>query len=71
MKLIDNAKDEFHRLWSIRFSIWFAVFTAVASCVCLFGDYFNPFLLLGVCVFANLILIPLARLMKQKELPKP
>lgn len=65
MKLIDNWDRELHRLWSIRFSIGFAVFTGIASVLSAFEGSFNPYFLLALSVVVNLALLPLARLAKQ------
>lgn len=70
MKLIDDWKIEFHRLWSIRASIALAVFLGVASVISLFGDVFNPWFLLGLAIVVNLAIIPLSRLVEQKK-PAP
>lgn len=67
MRLIDNAGREFHRLWSIRISLAIGVFTGVASVIGAFDDVFNPWFLLAVSVIANVVVIPLARLAKQRE----
>ena len=67
MRLIDNAWREFHRLWVIRASIGFAVFTALAGGVGFLANTLNPWLLIGLSVVFNVALIPLARLAKQAE----
>lgn len=66
MRLIDNWPRELHRLWSIRFSIGFAVFTGVAGVVSAFEQTLNPYFLLALSVAVNLALLPLARLAKQE-----
>lgn len=66
-RLVDNAWRELHRLWTIRISLFFGVFTGVAAVIGAFADTLNPWLLVGVSVFVNVGLIPLARLMKQAE----
>jgi ABC-type nitrate/sulfonate/bicarbonate transport system permease component len=70
MRLIENAWRELHRLWSIRISLFFGVLTGVALGLSAFVDVFNPYLFMGISVVVNVALIPLARLMKQKE-PDP
>lgn len=65
MRLIDNWGSELHRLWSIRFSIGFAVFTGVAGALSAFDGALNPYFLLALSVVVNLALLPLARLAKQ------
>ncbi len=70
MRLIDDWKAEFHRLWSIRISLFVGVLTGVAGVIHMFSNVFNPWFLLGVSVFVNTAVIPLARIMKQEDLPK-
>jgi hypothetical protein len=70
LRLIDNWSTELHRLWSIRFSLAFGAFTGVAAVTSAFSDVFNPWVLLGLSVFVNVALMPLARLMKQEPQPK-
>jgi len=65
MKLIDNWAAELHRLWSIRISLAFGVFTGVAAVLGAFTDVFNPWALLTISVVVNVALIPLSRLVKQ------
>lgn len=67
MRLIENASREFHRLWTIRVSIWFGVFTGVAAGLNAFVNILNPYLFLALSVIVNVILIPLARLSKQAD----
>lgn len=70
MKLIDNAGAEFHRLWSIRLSLAFGVFTGVLMGLPAFVDTLNPLLFMGLAVVFNVVIIPLSRLAKQAD-PKP
>lgn len=70
LRLIDNWPAELHRLWSIRFSLAFGAFTGAAAVTSAFTDVFNPWALLGLSVFVNVALIPLARLAKQEPEPK-
>lgn len=67
MRLIDNWRTELHRLWTIRISLAVGVFTGTAAVLGAFTNVFNPWFLLGVSVFVNTAVIPLARLAKQKE----
>jgi hypothetical protein len=67
MRLIDNAGREFHRLWTIRVSIWFGAFTGIAMGLNAFVDVLNPYLFLALSVIVNVVLIPLARLSKQAD----
>lgn len=67
MRLIENASREFHRLWTIRVSLWFGIFTGVAAGLNAFVDILNPYLFLALSVFVNVLLIPLARLSKQAD----
>ncbi|WLA80269.1 hypothetical protein [Bradyrhizobium elkanii] len=67
MRLIENAGREFHRLWTIRVSLWFGIFTGVAAGLNAFVDILNPYLFLALSVIVNVLLIPLARLSKQAD----
>lgn len=67
MKLIDDWKVHLHRLWTIRISLFFGVFTGIAGVLSAFVDVFNPWLLVAISVFVNVALIPLARLVKQSD----
>lgn len=67
MKLVDNWRVELHRLWSIRISLAFGVFTGTAAVLSAFVDVFNPWFLLAISVVVQVVLIPLARLSKQSE----
>jgi len=67
LKLIENARREFHRLWVIRISLAVGVFNGVAGVLGAFTDIFNPWFLVALSVFFNTAVIPLARLAKQKE----
>lgn len=69
MRLIPDWKTEIHRLWAIRASVGFAVFTALAGGVGWFAGTLNPWLLVGLAIFFNLALLPLARLAKQETTP--
>jgi len=66
MKLIDNWQTELHRLWSIRVSLAFGVFTGVSAVLGAFTDVLNPWALLTISVVVNVVLMPLARLAKQE-----
>lgn len=70
MKLIENAWRDFHRLWSVRISLAFGVFTGVLMGFPAFVDALNPLVFMGLAVILNVAIIPLARLAKQAE-PKP
>lgn len=63
--LIDDWRTEVHRLWSIRISLFYGIFAGTAAVLCAFVPVFNPWLLLGISIFVNVALIPLARLVKQ------
>jgi hypothetical protein len=67
MRLIDNWRTELHRLWTIRISLACGVFNGVAAVLGAFTDIFNPWFLVGLSVFVNTAVIPLARLAKQRE----
>lgn len=66
MKLIDNARRDFHRFWVIRISLAYGVFMGINCVLGAFFEVFNPWFLLGVAVFVNVLLIPLARIVQQE-----
>lgn len=66
-RLIEGWRTELHRLWVIRVSLAVGFFTGVGGAVCLLGDFFNPWFLVALSVFCNVVVIPLARLAKQME----
>ncbi len=53
MRLIENAGREFHRLWTIRVSLWFGIFTGLAAGLNAFVDVLNPYLFLALSVVVN------------------
>jgi hypothetical protein len=67
VRLIDNWRAELHRLWTIRISLACGAFNGVAAVLGAFTDVFNPWFLVGLSVFVNVAVIPLARLAKQRE----
>lgn len=67
--LIDDWHTEVHRLWSIRISLFYGIFAGMSAVLWAFVPVFNPWLLLGISIVVNLILIPLARLVKQQPVP--
>lgn len=69
MRMIDNWKVEAHRLWSIRISLFVGVLTGVAAVLSAFTEVFNPWLLLSISIIVNVAVIPLARLVDQKDDP--
>jgi uncharacterized membrane protein (UPF0136 family) len=71
MKLIDNAWAEFHRLWSIRASVAYGVFATVAGAVGWFSDTVNPWLLVVIAIILNLVVLPVLRVLKQREKDVP
>lgn len=70
LRLIDTAKADFHRLWSIRVALAYAVFTGVAMVLSAFVDVFNPWFLLGVSVVVSVAIV-LLRLVKQDDPAAP
>ncbi|TWA89598.1 hypothetical protein [Bradyrhizobium stylosanthis] len=70
MKLIENAWEDLHRLWSIRASIMLSVFLGVSGLLAAFVDTVNPWVLVGVSMVLNGLVIPILRLIKQRE-PAP
>lgn len=67
MRLIDNAGREFHRLWTIRASVGFGIFTAVAGGIGFFAETVNPWLLIGISAVINGLVLPLLRIAKQDD----
>lgn len=66
MRLIDHARREVHRLWTVRIAIFFGVLNGTALGLAAFVDVFNPwlFMALNVAVYAA---IAIARLVKQAD----
>lgn len=71
MKLIDNAWVHFHRSWAIRASLAFGAFTGVLMGLPAFIDMLNPMVFMGLAVAFNVLIIPLARVVKQADVPPP
>jgi hypothetical protein len=71
MKLIDNAWVHFHRSWAVRASLAFGVFTGVLMGLPAFVETLNPLVFMGLAVFFNVAIIPLARIVKQAEAKPP
>jgi hypothetical protein len=67
MRLIENSGKQFHKLASIQISLWFGVFTGVASVITAFAGTLNPWVLVCISIFVNIALIPLARLVRQDD----
>lgn len=64
MKLIDNWRTEFHRLWSIRVGLFFFGLNGALVGLVAFGDVLNPFIFLGLNMLGYLA-IGTMRLLKQ------
>lgn len=69
MRLIDNAKRDFHRFWVIRISLAYGIFMGVNCVLGAFFEVFNPWFLLTVAVIVNVALIPMARIVQQDPHP--
>jgi hypothetical protein len=67
LELIEDWKTHLHRVWSIRLSLAFGVFTGVLMGLPAFVDTLNPLLFMGLAVFFNVVIIPLSRLIKQAD----
>lgn len=67
LRLIDNARQEFHRFWAVRISLAYGVFTGVACVLAAFTETLNPWLLVAISIVVNTALIPLARMVKQAD----
>lgn len=63
-KFIENAKQEFHRLWTIRVGLFFGAFNGAMIGFAAFNGYVDPYLFLAVNVFGWMALIG-ARLLHQ------
>lgn len=70
LRLVDNAKRDFHRLWTVRVALAYAVFTGIAMVLSAFVDVFNPWLLLGLSIAVSVGIVVL-RLVKQKDPMEP
>lgn len=66
IKLIENAKSEFHRLWVIRVALAYGAFNGVALVLCAFVGVLNPWFLLGVGLFVSIAIVVL-RLASQAD----
>jgi hypothetical protein len=64
MKLIDNWKEEIHRLWTVRASLFMFVLTGAVLGLAAFVNVFNPWFFLVLCC-AGYGLIGFLRLVKQ------
>jgi hypothetical protein len=71
MKMIDDAWLHFHRSWAIRASLAFGAFTGVLMGLPAFVEILNPLVFMGLCVLFNVLIIPLARIVKQKDVVPP
>lgn len=77
MKLIDDAYAQFHRLWSVQGSLFFAVLNGALVGLSAFSDKVDPWLFMKLNV-GGYLLVALLRLIKQKphadvpsSVPKP
>lgn len=70
MRLIDNARTEFHRLWVVRAALIYGAFNGVTLVISAFVGVINPWLLLGIGVFVSVAIVVL-RLMKQEDPMEP
>lgn len=64
MKLIDNWKSEFHRLWSVRVGLVFFALNGALIGLAAFNEVLNPILFLALNM-AGYVLIGAMRLLKQ------
>lgn len=65
MKLIDDAYKQFHRLWSVQGSLFFAVLNGALVGLSAFSDKIDPWLFMKLNVGGYLTVAAL-RLFKQK-----
>jgi hypothetical protein len=68
MKLIDDAYKQFHRLWSVQGSLFFAVLNGALVGLSAFSDKIDPWLFMKLNVVGYLTIAAL-RLFKQKPHP--
>ena len=64
MRLIETWKEDFHRLWTVRVSLFMFVLTGAVLGLAAFSDVFNPWLFLALSC-AGYGLIGFLRLVKQ------
>lgn len=69
LRLVEHAARDFHRLWSIRASVAYGVFATAAGGIGWFSDTVNPWLLVAIAVVLNAVVLPVLRLIKQREAP--
>lgn len=63
-EFIEDAKKEFHRLWTIRVGLFFGAFNGAMIGVAAFEKVIDPYLFLGVNTVGWMVLVG-ARLLKQ------
>lgn len=68
MKLIDDAYKQFHRLWSVQSSLFFAVLNGALVGLSAFSNKIDPWLFMKLNVVGYLLVAAL-RLFKQKPHP--
>lgn len=70
LKFIETARQDLHRLWTVRIALAYAVFTGTAMVLSAFVDVFNPWFLLAISIFVSVAIVVL-RLLKQKDPLEP
>lgn len=55
LRLIDDAKSEFHRLWSTRAALLFFALNGFLVGLAAFDKILNPFLYLGINIFGHMV----------------
>lgn len=70
LRLIEKAKRDFYRLWTVRIALFGGVLNGVALGLAAFADVFNPWLFMGlnVAVYAA---IAIARMVQQTPAAEP
>lgn len=71
LRFIDDGWRHLHRSWAVRVSLAYGTFAGVALALPAFFEVFSPWFILLIGVVVNVALIPLARLVKQADLPPP
>ncbi len=69
LKLIDNAKAEFHRLWSVRVTLFLIVLNGTMLGLSGFVDVLKPQVYMALNIVGYSVL-GIARLIKQKDVVK-
>ncbi|MCK1742178.1 hypothetical protein IVA80_15240 [Bradyrhizobium sp. 139] len=64
MTFIENAKEEFHRLWTVRIALFFGALNGFVLGLAAFEDVFNPYFFMALNILGWMLLVG-ARMLKQ------